>query len=286
VAPVTVALPALAAWHAELELRFEARAGRTVLAHNRHAGPLVVQKALYPEGDRACHAVVLHPPGGIAGGDCLRIDATVGTHGHALLTTPGATRWYKSNRRTATQQVGLRAAPGAIVEWLPLETIVFDGADAESTLAVDLSGDARALGWDIVAYGRRAAGERYAHGRFRQSLEVRRDGRLLWAEYGEVGGEDPLFASPVGYAGRSVSGLFWACVPGIADEQVALCRDVDHDGAARMLCGITRLGDDVLLARCLADAVEPVRRYLERVWCLLRPGCAGIAPSLPRLWAT
>lgn len=284
--PGTDDASALAPWRAELELGFEVRGGRTVLARNRHAGPLVVQKALYPEGGQCAHGVILHPPGGIAGGDQLAIDVALGAGSHALLTTPGATKWYKSNARTAAQRVALRVEAGALVEWLPLETIVFDGADAASTVTVDLAGDARAIGWDVVVYGRLAAGERYDAGRFRQSLELRRDGELTWAEYGEVRGGDPLLHSPVGYAGRMVSGLLWVSMPSVPAGVVEACRAIEPDAAGRLLCGVTRLGDGVLLARCLADTVEPVRRYLERLWCTLRPACAGREAAVPRLWAT
>src|SRR5260221_1887542 len=107
--PIT-AVPACASgWQAMLDLRFGHRAGQgSVLSHARHSGPLRVQKPLHPEGPGICHAVLLHPPGGVAGGDQLQIDVTVEPGAHALLTTPGATRWYKSQGRPAAQRVRLR----------------------------------------------------------------------------------------------------------------------------------------------------------------------------------
>jgi urease accessory protein len=268
-------------WDATLELGFARRNGRTSLIDNRHSGPLVVQKPLYPNGDAHCETVILHPPGGIAGGDHLAIDIDAGPGSDVLLTTPGATRWYKSNGKTASQRVRIAAANKSVVEWMPLETIVFDGADALSTLEIALFGDARAAGWEIVAFGRGAAGERFTDGRFRQRIEVRRDARLCWAEYGDVCGGDALFASPVGFAGHRVGGLLW--VAGAAAD------DLSADAAAPppdVLAGLTRPSDGIMLARCLGTSTEKVRAWLQRVWAAWRPAYANRAARAPRLWAT
>lgn len=275
-----------AGWDATLALQYERRAQRTVMTKNAHAGPLVVQKSLYPEGEAVCHTVILHPPGGIAGGDRLAVDVDAGVGTQVLLTTPGATKWYKANSRPASQKTDLHAAAEAIVEWLPLETIVFDGADAQSSLTVALAEGARAAGWEMVAFGRGAAGERFSHGRFRQSIEIRRDGALLWAEYGEVAGGGDLLSSPAGYAGRTVSGLFWMCGAAVDEMTLAACREAARALPQRMLAGVTCLPGGVLLARCLGDSTEEARRHLVRLWTLLRPLYAGRAAAAPRLWAT
>ena len=268
-------------WNASLDLAFEARNGRTVLVDQRHHGPLLVQKALYPGGDGHCEAVILHPPGGIAGGDRLTIAVDAGRATQLLLTTPGATRWYKSDGHAAAQDVSLRAGAGAVLEWMPLESIVFDRAVAASSVRVDLSGDAHAAGWEIVAFGRSAAGERFSVGRFRQTIEIRRDEKLLWAEYGDVRGGDPLFDSPVGYAGCTVSGLLWlaAATGRAADDRPVAASD-------RLLCGVTKLPDGIMLARCLGNSAEQVRQWLVEVWENWRPVYAGRPAIAPRLWAT
>jgi len=127
-------------WKAELALGFERRGAKSVLAARRHDGPLALQKPLYPEGEGVCHAIVLHPPGGIAGGDELEIAARVGEGAHALLTTPGAGKWYRSAGAWARQSLGFEVARGACLEWLPQETIVFDGALAGMRSEVRLEG--------------------------------------------------------------------------------------------------------------------------------------------------
>ena len=176
------------AWEAQLDLRFERSAGRTVLADRRHSGPLVVQKALYPEGDAVCHAVIVHPPGGIAGGDRLAIEAALEPGAHALITTPGATRWYRTSGAAATQTVKLRVAAGATLEWLPQETIFFEGCRARNRIEFDVEPGARLLAWEIACLGRVRTSERFARGDAFQSLSLNAGGRLRWTERGRLAG--------------------------------------------------------------------------------------------------
>ena len=278
---------ALDRWNARLSLAFGRRGSRTAMIRNQHFGPLVVQRALHPEGDAVCQAIVLHPPGGIAGGDHLEIDIDCENDAVAQLTTPGATKWYKANGRAASQRVHIAVADGAIVEWLPLESIVFDGAVASSSLVVDIAATGSAAGWDIAAFGRSAAGERFDRGHYRQSIEVRRDGRLSWAENGAVRGTDPLFASPVGFDGRSVCGVLWvASALPIGDDIIDACRDVASTAPSPALHGVTSLPGNVVVVRCVDDSSERIRSCLSRVWGVLRPCYAGRAAIVPRLWMT
>src|SRR5258706_70220 len=137
--------PILASWKGELRLEFERREGRTVLAKRRHDGPLVVQKPLYPEGGAVCHAILVHPPAGIAGGDELEFSARAAEGAHALLTTPGAGKWYRSGGAWARQRLEFDAREGACIEWLPQETIVYDGALADIRTAVRVACGGRLL---------------------------------------------------------------------------------------------------------------------------------------------
>ena len=83
-------------WHASLDLTYQRAGERTMLQH-RHSGPLRILKSLYPEGEAICHNVIVHPPGGLVGGDALDITVQAGSGAHALISTPGATRFYRSN---------------------------------------------------------------------------------------------------------------------------------------------------------------------------------------------
>jgi urease accessory protein len=266
-------------WNASLDLCYEAAAGRTVVAR-RHDGPLQVQKALYPEGEAVCHTIVVHPPGGIAGGDALAIHARCLPQAHALLTTPGATRWYKADGRRATQSVSLQVE--GRLEWLPQETIVFDQALAASTIDIALTGDAATIGWDIVALGRTAAGETFRQGEFAQTIRVGADTELLWSERTRVSGGAALLDSPVGLAGRPVFGCLWAYGPQWSDAQVESVRNGLPTAAA-----VTRLTPRLLLARALGPTITIVREALQTVWQCTRPQVfAGRAAVAPRIWST
>jgi urease accessory protein len=270
-----MAEPVCASWQAELALGFERRAGRTVLARRRHAGPLQVQKPFYPEGDAVCHAIVLHPPGGIAGGDELRIGAAVGAHAHALLTTPGAGKWYRSAGARARQAYSFRVE--GCMEWLPQETILFDGALAHMTTTIDLDRGARYLGWEILCLGRTGSGERYARGGARTHTEVRRAGKLMWLEHGNIEGGGALLDSPAGFGGHTVCGTLLAT--GEIDAQLAgECRS---DPEIALTCP-----PGLVVARYLGDSSEQAKRRLARVWSLLRPALMGRAAVEPRIWRT
>ena len=268
-------------WKAELELSYERRGGRTVLAQRRHDGPLVVQKPLYPEGDGVCHTIVVHPPGGIAGGDDLEIRASAGPNSHVLLTTPAAGKWYRTLGPWAQQRVALTAAPGARLEWLPQETILFDGARALIETCVDLAEGARFIGWDILCLGRTAYGERYASGEFRLHTRISRAGRLVWFERARVQGGDSFCTSRAGLGGHSVCATLLA-VGAVDEALVKTCRaEQARDGST----GIT-LVQDVLVARYIGDSSENARSYFNRLWRHIRPAVAGRAAQEPRIWNT
>jgi urease accessory protein len=271
-----------AGWRARLDLGYERRGARTVLAERRHDGPLVVQKALYPEGDEVCHTIVVHPPAGIAGGDELDLRIRAAPGAHALLTTPGAGKWYRSAGPWARQRIAVAASGDACVEWLPQETIVFDGAMADLRCDVALAGDARYIGWEILCFGRTGSGERFARGTFLSSTRIVRDGVPLWIERGQVDGGGRLLDSPAGLGGQPICATLVAAAPAIPDTLVSECRAIP---SAAGEAAVTRL-PGVLVARWRGASSEVARGYFARLWRCVRPALARRVAREPRIWRT
>lgn len=275
-----VAEPLVSSWKASLSLEFCFENKKTTLSRNVHDGPLVVQKPLYPEGSEVCHAIVVHPPGGIAGGDELSLKVRTGENSAALLTTPGAAKWYRSAGAWARQDV-VFDVQGAL-EWLPQETIVFDGALAETAYDVNLGAAAGFIGWDIVCLGRTGSGERFTRGAFRNTIRIRREDRLLWLERGRIEGGGRLLDSPAGLAGSPVFGTLFASLLNVDKKLLDKLREQEPspgNGAVTLLPGI-------LLARYLGGSSEAARRYFSALWRILRPALMGREANEPRIWRT
>lgn len=270
-------------WHAELELAYARFGDGTRPVQRRHRGPLRVQKHLHAEGPQVCQHIIVHPPGGIAGGDRLDIRATVGAGAWAQLTSPGAAKWYRASG-PAFQQVELRVEPGATLEWLPQESIVYSAAQAELDTRIELQGDARLLYWDIVALGRPASGERFDRGHFQSRLDIRRDGALLWHERQRVEGGDRLLDSPIGLAGQPVFATLLAT--GELDATcLQACRDLERQAGGSLRGDLTQL-PGLIVARCLASEALQARAWLIALWRLLRPELLGREALPPRIWST
>ena len=268
-----------AAWQAGLRLRFADDGGTTRLVERSHHGPLRVQKALYPEGPRTCHAILIHPPGGVVGGDRLEIDAEVGAACHTLLTTPGAAKWYRANGKVTRQQVRLRALAGASLEWLPQESIFYHDAHVVLEHEVELAADARYIGSDILCLGRRASGEAFASGAIVQRTSIRRGGKLVWWEQGRLAAGGAAMGSALGLRGATVCATLVGVGPTLPAALMADIRALDPALGATQSKG-------VFSARYLCDDSQQARITMQRVWQALRPHLLGCAAPLPRIWTT
>jgi len=274
-------------WHGRLALHYT-RDGERTVAHDRHEGPLRVLKALYPEGPGICHHVLVHPPGGIVGGDALEIDATLATGTHVLITTPGATRFYRSAGASASQHATLRLADGARLEWLPLETIAYRGCIGENVVRLELAAGAETIGWDVLALGLPAADEDFDAGQFIQQLEL--PGR--WLERGRIAASDThLLDSPLGWAGQRVLGTAWfaAGAPLAAQRRERLLDTARQCITASPLvasAGVTSPHDNVVVLRVLAGRVEPAMALLARIRAVWRQAVWSLAAEPPRVWQT
>jgi urease accessory protein len=278
-------IDASTSWRAHLRLGFDRGVAGTRLVHRSHSGPLRVQKALYPEGPQTCHAVIVHPPGGVVGGDRLRIEIAASVGAHALLTTPGAGKWYRANGKVSRQDVRIEVGPGAAIEWLPQETLFYHDARVEMEHDVELARDARYLGSEILCFGRTASGESFARGAVRQATRIRREGQLLWHEQGEIDGAGSIMHSPFGLAGNTVCATMIGCGPSLDPAQVQALRDETDTCSGAGQTGVTQL-KQVIVVRHLGASSETARAVLLAAWRRLRPALLGRPACVPRLWNT
>jgi urease accessory protein len=276
-------------WQASLQLGFGNDAGVTRLTERKHSGPLRVQKTLYPEGGDICHAIIIHPPGGVVGGDKLAISARLGADTHALITTPGAAKWYRSNGHVSQQHIRLHVAQAARLEWLPQETIFFDDACVELHQTIHLEKDARFIASDILCFGRTASGETYRSGSIRQHCNVYREGKMIWHEQGSLQGGSAAMRSPLGLNGKSVSAMVMASGAQLNSEQLQSVREQTAALLAERepdaLCGLTQM-KSMIVARYLGNSSEVARYWMQMVWQHLRPVIIGNAAVVPRIWNT
>ena len=273
-------------WNATLALDYTRQAGKTV-AHFRHSGPLRILQSLYPEGDAICHNVIVHPPGGLVGGDTLDLQLSAGTGAHGLVTTPGATRFYRSTGEPALQRTHLTLEAGARMEWLPLEAICYSGCLAENHLTMTLAPGAELIGWDVTALGLPAASLPFAHGSFCQHIEV----PGVWLERARLQASDSLLmSSPLGMAGhRCMASLFFVAGSKLdrhrRQQALDTARQIIEAHPLSATAGATSPDGQVVVVRVLAPVVEPAMALLRQVWLAWRSHFWQQAASSPRIWS-
>ncbi|MCL5974550.1 MAG: urease accessory protein UreD [Gammaproteobacteria bacterium] len=270
-------------WDASLKLLFDSRSAKTILARRQHHGPLVIQKILYPEGNNPAHGVIIHPPGGVAGGDSLQLTVEMQSGSSALLTTPGATKWYKSAGRRASQHIAMTVAENSRLEWLPQENIVFDGADVALNTQIQLTENAVFAGWEVVCLGRQASGECWNSGRFRQQLSIKRDSKLIWNETALLKPDSALLTSIAGLRSQVVFGSLVVAAGNTPAEILKDCQQITLDSTATY--GVSAL-PDIFTARYIGPCAQEAKIYFEKLWHCLRPWYGNRQTIRPRIWAT
>ncbi len=276
-------------WCAKLDLVLErGHRGRTRLARNRHQGPLCVQRPFYPDPDGRAHVYLIHAPGGVVGGDSLETRVVLRERARALLTTPAATKFYRSPVSVSRLKQDFQVEADAILEWLPQETILFDGSNSELATRVELAPGARFAGWEILCLGRTASGEHFDRGVLRQSFEIWRAGVPLLVERLRLDARDSLQHTNAGLAGQPVLGVFALVLGSRQTEAQALLDRVRAKMPELRIdehFSITALRD-LLVCRYLGPRTETARRCFERAWSILRPALLDAEARAPRVWAT
>jgi urease accessory protein len=273
-------------WHARLDLNYRLEGGRSVARHT-HSGPLRILQSLYPEGDSICHNVLVHPPGGLVGGDTLELMVHAHAGSHALITTPGATRFYRSEGPLALQKTHLQLEADARMEWLPQEALCYSACNAENRLTMQLDPGAELMGWDITALGLPQANQAFAFGRFCQHLEV----PGTWLERGLICANDVrLMESPVGLAGhRCLASLFLvtgARLDRVRKERLLDCARTAMAGHALAgTAGLTTPNPQTVVLRVLAPLVEPALKLLKSIRTAWRQELWSLRAYSPRIWS-
>lgn len=284
--PSHAALPR--GWQASLRLVLSGAGERTRVVERRHHGPLLIQRPFYPEQHGCCHVILVHPPGGVVGGDELELSLSVIDRGHGLVTTPAATKLYRSAGATAKLQHRLEVRTGATLEWLPQETIAFNGSRSSLSTRVELGRGSSFIGWEVTCLGRPAAGERYSSGSLCQKFELTRDGAPLFNERLALSGAGPELSEPWGLMGRSVSATLVASGPRLSDEH-ALSQLIERLRAIaappKGLCAASHVSG-VLVLRVLCDGASAAKSVLTRAWQIVRQALLERQAIAPRIWAT
>ncbi len=247
------------------------------LTHRSHQGPLLVQRPFYPEGP-VCHVYLIHPPGGMVGGDQLTIAIDCRVDTDVLVTTPAAGKFYRSNGQLADQQVLLKVAKGSVLEYLPQETILFDGAVVKMNTRVELDENSRFFGWEMVSLGRPACHERFSQGQATVAIEVFKQDQPLLIDR-MVLNEQTIKASS-GLAGHALVATL-VVYPATKAQLDKVRVMIDE----HRFSGVT-LRNEVLIVRLLAEQAEPVKKVFTAIWAALRPDFNQRQPCLPRIWST
>ncbi|QIC72990.1 urease accessory protein UreD [Acinetobacter indicus] len=281
--------PAVQYWFAQLELGFKGAENRTVLEHRKHHGPVRVQKMLWPEKTGVCHAIIVHPPAGIAGGDHLTFQMSAEQAAHALVTTPGAGKWYKTNQKQAFQHIDITVKDTSIFEWLPQETMLFNGAHANSETRVVLDDSASFIGWDMLVLGRQARHETFTEGSYQNRFQLYRNNKLLITDRLSFSGNDRWLSSCLGMNGHAVMASFWAVPPEKFRSKFYLDQQIDQirELIMRMDIKVTlTLLDDVVTARYLGDDVRQCHDAFAAIRAKLRRDWFDLDEEFPRIWRT
>lgn len=286
-------------WAADLHLKVVTGPNGSVPSIRRHSGPLRLQKMLYPEGPDVMHAILVHPPGGVVGGDSLDTTIQIEPNAHCLVTTPGAAKWYRCEQQPSLQNIRLEIAAEASLEWLPQENIVFNGALTQWQTSVHLASNASAIGMEVIMLGRKARGETFSSGVMSNRFNVYQktnssDEKLLFTEQWKLNGNDQRLAALQGLSDAPCFGQLWAVgsEPGLQAARQHLhdllaLNDANADKKnVPITWAVTLIRDQILLVRAQGVGPESVRGCLENAWKAIRLPLLNRVCIPPRIWST
>ncbi len=271
-------------WNADLRLGLTLKNSKTILSERRHKGPLTIQRPFYPEKNDTCHLYILHPPGGIVGGDSLNVELECGVGTSAVVTTPGANKFYQSGGVFAKQSQNLIVRNNSCLEWLPQETILFNGCKVFSHTKVELNHNAKFFGWEVVSFGRPACNEEFTTGAFRHHFEIWQDKAPLLIDRVSIQDRAEVFNSVWGLREKPVMGLLAIVtndlkVLELAQQEVRVMIENISNSSVSIV-------GKVLLCRYLHRNATTIRNTFVEIWKKIRLLTLNKSPCEPRIWAT
>jgi urease accessory protein len=277
-------------WQARLELRFESRHARTRLTHRAHRGPLLVQRAFYPESGpvvgistaEPCHVYIIHPPGGVVSGDRLSLDAQVRANAHALLTTPAAGKFYRQRDRRVAHLSATLTIEDGVLEWLPQENIFFPDCAVELRTVARLKASARFIGWEIGCLGLPASDSTLGEGHIRQCFELWVDDSPVLLERLTL--DRACLQARWGLAGHIALGT-WMAFPATEQDLERACSVARQlaAGCPELMLACT-LVDKTLCCRAYAARADRLKQSFIDLWTALRFDLLGRTAIAPRIW--
>lgn len=281
-----IASPLSSEWQGKVNLIYADRQNSTQLIHNLAIAPLKVQRPFYPEGTDICHSVILHTAGGMVGGDRLFFDVQLQPNAKALITTAAASKIYRSNGLQAKQNIQIQVDSGAYLEWLPQESIIFNGANYRQDLRIELAPNATCLVWEITRFGRSARGEKFLAGEWRSYTEIWQQGKPLWIDRQWLPAGEEIINSPHGLAGQPIAAsLVWVGQK-VSPEIVEKARELWQNQPtffSKGEAGVTQLTEGLLCRYRGASSTE-VRHWFKQIWHLLRVSFCDRPSCPPRVW--
>jgi len=305
----------LSQWQATLELTFSHSARGTQLKRCRHKGPLYVQKPFYPEGRDLAHCYLLHPPGGVVSGDTLDITIDAQANTKTLITTPGAARIYRAREVESQQRQNITISidKNASVEWFPMETIVYDGADAQLTTTIQLEENSHFVAWEITCLGLPAGNKPFNQGSILQTYRIEKNGLPLFIDRLQFSPEkSQWFYNQAGMGKATCSGFFMAgpfdfsantksnkanavALPETMPE--AISETISQEGLTEKLRALIEAQqlekklaltwvNDFCMVRYLGDSAFEARDSFIALWEELRPALLERKASSPGIWKT
>jgi urease accessory protein len=270
------------AWQGVLNLRYDRPAAQTRLQSAYAQAPLKIQRSFYPESD-TCHTVLLHTAGGMVGGDRLTYQLHLEPETRVLVTTAAASKVYRSNGLAALQKIDIHVAAQACLEWLPQETILFEGAQFQQSLKVNLEPSASWLGWDIYRFGRTARDECFMTGDWRSHTEVWQGTRPLWIDRQFYPASPERWNQSHALNGCPVVGTLVWVGTSIAPDFIHELRQLPFQGLSQAALGISRL-EQGLICRYRGSSTRQSREWFTQIWNHVRCSFLGYPACPPRVW--